>query len=183
MREDDTDFGRDTPYAITKLLGEQYCRFWSQQHGLDTVVVRLFNTYGPHEYPGRYRNVVPNFIKLAMTGQTLPITGTGNETRDFNFVTDTVAGIVAAMETSTRPGEVYNLASGRETSIINLAEQINALTGNKAGVVHRPRRGWDNVITRCGDITRARKDLGYVPATSLSEGLLRTYEWLKSVNA
>src|SRR5207237_1379855 len=109
-------------------------------NGLDTVIVRLFNTYGPHEHPGPYRNVVPNFIKLAMEGKALPITGTGEETRDFNFVDDAVAGMMAAMEARTRAGEIYNLASGNETRIIDLAHQINAITGNGAGVAFSPRR-------------------------------------------
>src|SRR6185295_18865944 len=69
MREDDQAYDLDTPYAISKLLGEHYCRYWSRQFGIDTVVVRLFNTYGPHEYPGRYRNVIPNFFALAMRGE------------------------------------------------------------------------------------------------------------------
>jgi UDP-glucose 4-epimerase len=182
MREDDVNLECDTPYAITKLLGEQYCRFWSRHHGLDTVIVRIFNTYGPHEYPGRYRNVIPNFIKLAMEGQALPITGTGNETRDFNFVSDTVAGIMAAIAAPTPPGEVYNLASGNETSIVDLAQQINLVTGNRAGVVHLPRRGWDHVVTRRGDATKARSAFGHVAKISLPDGIARTYEWLKSLN-
>ena len=103
MRETDIDFKPDTPYAITKLLGEQYCRFWSEFHKLDTVMVRLFNTYGPGEHPGRYRNVIPNFMKLAMAGEALADHGTGEETRDFNFVADTVAGMILAMETPTTP--------------------------------------------------------------------------------
>ncbi len=179
MRETDIDFQPDTPYAITKLLGEQYCRFWSQMHGLDTVIVRLFNTYGPHEFPGRYRNVIPNFLKIAMAGEPLPITGTGGETRDFNFVADTVDGIIAAMETATAPGDVYNLASGQETSVKDLALAINEVTGNRAGVVLRPRRGWDHVSTRRGDATKAANILGHRVRVPLREGLERTHAWLK----
>jgi UDP-glucose 4-epimerase len=180
MREDDVDFQLDTPYAITKLLGERYCRFWSGFHGLDTVIVRLFNTYGPHEYPGRYRNVIPNFLKLAMEGKPLPITGTGEETRDFNYVEDTVAGIVAAMTRSTTPGDVFNIASGRETRIIDLANAINAVTGNAGGVAFLPRRGWDHVASRRGDASKAERMLGHGSRVGLAEGLERTHAWLKS---
>lgn len=183
MRETDTDFRPDTPYAITKLLGEQYCRFWSDFHKLDTVMVRLFNTYGPGEHPGRYRNVIPNFMKLAMAGEPLPITGTGEETRDFNFVADTVAGLLLAMDRPTTPGDVFNLASGRETTIKALAEAINAITGNPAGLRFQPRRGWDHVLTRRGDTAKAERLLGYRPAVSLHDGLARTHEWLASVGA
>ncbi len=180
MRETDIDFKPDTPYAITKLLGEQYCRFWSDFHKLDTVMVRLFNTYGPGEHPGRYRNVIPNFMKLAMAGEPLPITGTGEETRDFNFVADTVAGMILAMESATRPADVFNLASGRETTIKALAEAINEITGNRAGLMFKPRRGWDHVLTRRGDTSKAELLLGYRPAVSLHEGLTRTHAWLMS---
>ena len=183
MRETDLDFKPDTPYAISKLLGEQYCRFWADFHKLDTVCVRLFNTYGPGEHPGRYRNVIPNFMKLAMAGEPLPITGTGEETRDFNFVADTVAGMIAAMETPTTPGDVFNLASGRETAIRTLADSINEITGNRAGLKFQPRRGWDHVLTRRGDTSKAETVLGYRPKVTMSEGLERTFVWLKSVSA
>ena len=180
MRETDIDFKPDTPYAITKLLGEQYCRFWSHFHKLDTVMVRLFNTYGPGEHPGRYRNVIPNFLQLAMAGEALPITGTGEETRDFNFVSDTVAGMLLAMEAGTTPGDVFNLASGRETSIRTLAEAIDEITGNRAGLAFKPRRGWDHVLTRRGDTSKAETMLGYRPQVDLREGLARTHVWLRS---
>lgn len=183
MRETDVDFRPDTPYAITKLLGEQYCRFWSEHHKLDTVMVRLFNTYGPGEHPGRYRNVIPNFMKLALDGQPLPITGTGEETRDFNFVADTVAGMILAMEKPTSPGDVFNLASGRETTIRTLAETINRIAGNRAGIDFKPRRGWDHVLTRRGDTAKARDILGYRPVVDLEQGLERTCAWLRRVGA
>ena len=180
MRETDLDFKPDTPYAITKLLGEKYCLFWSDFHKLDTVMVRLFNTYGPGEHPGRYRNVIPNFFKLAMSGQPLPITGTGEETRDFNFVSDTAAGMMLAMDTATMPGDVFNLASGRETTIKALAEAINEISGNRAGLAFQPRRGWDHVMTRRGDTSKAETMLGYRPKVALREGLERTHTWLKT---
>jgi nucleoside-diphosphate-sugar epimerase len=183
MRETDTDFAPDTPYAITKLLGEKYCRFWSEFHGLDTVIVRLFNTYGPGEHPGRYRNVIPNFLALAMAGEPLPITGTGEETRDFNYVSDTVAGILAAVETETRAGDIFNLASGRETTIRSLAESINSITGNRTGLVFQPRRGWDHVLTRRGDTKKAERLLGYRPRVTIEQGLRNTYDWLRTVRA
>jgi UDP-glucose 4-epimerase len=183
MHEDDIDFDLDTPYAVTKLLGEQYCKYWSRSHGLDTVIVRLFNTYGPHEYPGPYRNVVPNFIKLAMRGEPLPITGTGEETRDFNFVGDIVEGLIGAMEASTPPGEIYNLASGAGMRIIDLANHINEIIGSRAGVAFKPRRGWDRVLNRRGDSSKAFAAFGFRSKTLVPEGLARTYAWIKSVDA
>lgn len=179
MAEQDVEFDLDTPYAITKLLGEHYLDFWSRHHGMHVVTARLFNAYGPGEYPGRYRNVVPNFLQLAMRGEPLPITGTGDETRDFTFIGDIVAGLMLAMFSDTESGEVFNLASGREERILSLAEKINRLTGNRAGVEMRPRRNWDRVSRRRGDIAKAQRILGYEPKVMLDEGLERTYEWLK----
>ena len=181
MREDDQAYDLDTPYAISKLLGEHYCRYWSRQFGIDTVVVRLFNTYGPHEHPGRYRNVIPNFFALAMRGEPLPITGTGEETRDFNFVGDVVRGLMDAMAASTPAGEVYNLASGTATRIGDLARAINEITGNRAGLAFKPRRDWDHVVTRRGDPSKARQAFGYTAATPLERGLRLTHEWLRTV--
>ena len=164
------------------MLGEQYCRFWSDFHKLDTVIVRLFNTYGPGEHPGRYRNVIPNFLKLAMSGEPLPITGTGEETRDFNFVADTVEGMILAMEKPTTPADVFNLASGRETTIRTLAEAINEITGNRAGLKFTPRRGWDHVLTRRGDTRRRSAFSATAPKVGLREGLAATHAWLQDVS-
>jgi nucleoside-diphosphate-sugar epimerase len=183
MREDDTDLHPDTPYAITKLLGEHYAAFWADQHGLDVVTARLFNSYGPHEFPGRYRNVIPNFFQLALTGQPLTITGTGAETRDFTYVGDIVRGLMLLLFGDTPAGDVYNLGSGVETSIAALADQINAITGNTAGVVHTERRSWDHVSRRVADVSKARRRLGYEPAVGLAEGLEATYRWLSEVHA
>lgn len=179
MREDQAGGRLDTPYAITKMLGEHYARFWADHHGLDVVIVRLFNSYGPHERPGRYRNVIPNFLALAAAGKALPITGTGEETRDFTYVGDIVTGMIQAVEASTAPGETFNLASGRETRILDLANAINALTGNSAGIQTLPRRSWDHVQRRVGDIGNTSRRIGYFPQVALEEGLELTWAWFK----
>lgn len=181
MSEDDTNLRPHTPYAITKLLGERYCSFFAEYHGLDVVSVRLFNAYGPHEYPGRYRNVIPNFLDRAIRREPLVITGSGEETRDFTFNADIVTGILAALHGDTTPGSVYNLGSGRETRIIDLASLVNELTGNDAGIEFVPRRGWDKVSRRRAEIALARKTFGYDPQTEVRDGVARTYEWLESV--
>lgn len=180
MEETDPERELDTPYAMTKLLGEHYARFWAEQHGLDTVTLRLFNTYGPGERPGKYRNVVPNFFELAMRGAPLPITGTGEETRDFTYVGDTVAGILGALAGKTRPGEVFNIASGKSTRIIDLANAINRIAGNSAGVEYRPRRAWDAVKDRRGSIAKAQEAFGYRPSVDLETGLGLTHKWIRS---
>ena len=179
MREEDAPGQLDTPYAITKWIGEPYCKFWSDFHDLDTVIIRLFNSYGPGEFPGKYRNVIPNFFDLAMRGQPLPITGDGTETRDFTYVGDTVEGLVSALFSTTKSGDVFNLATGRATEIIKIAQAINAVVGNKAGFEYKPRRKWDHIPHRLGIIDKAKKELGYNPQTLLEDGLERTYAWLR----
>lgn len=179
LTEEDTDFNLDTPYAITKLLGERYVNFFHEFHGLPTVILRYFNAYGPGEFPGRYRNVIPNFFARAAQGLPLVITGTGQETRDFTFVGDNVRLTLQAAASDKGLGRVYNVASGVETSILELAERINDLTGNPAGIEFAPKRGWDNIPRRQADISRARDELGYRPQTKLKDGLKTTWDWLK----
>jgi UDP-glucose 4-epimerase len=183
MREESPVGNIDTPYAITKLLGEQYCRFWTLHHRLDTVIVRIFNTYGPGEFPGPYRNVIPNFFDRAFRGEPLPITGSGEEVRDFNYVEDTVSGIIGAMKADTVPGDIFNLASGTGTRIIDLAVMVNEIAGSRGGVVYQPRRSWDSVTTRIGVVDKARGKLQIRPQVGLREGLKRTGKWLRSVPA
>jgi UDP-glucose 4-epimerase len=170
----------DTPYAITKLLGEQYCQFFSSYHGLNTSIVRLFNAYGPGEKPGLYRNVIPNMLLKAMKGESLIITGTGQETRDFTFVEDVAYGIAQAGFCQTQPGEVFNLGSGIPTTIQTLVEMINGLTKNSAPITYQPKRTWDHISHRVADIQKARNVIAFVPKTQLIVGLEKTYNWLSS---
>jgi UDP-glucose 4-epimerase len=183
MRETDHELDPHTPYAVTKLLGEQYSRLWTMQTDLEVVAVRLFNCYGPHEFPGRYRNVVPNFFDLARQGKPLTITGTGEETRDFTFVQDTVAGMLGALLADTGAYDVFNIGSGRETTIRKLAETINELTGNDAGVEFVPRRSWDLVTRRVSSIDKAREAFGYEPRVAVEDGLAATHAWFESLDA
>lgn len=179
LSEATRDFLPETPYAITKLLGEQYCRFFADAYDFPSVILRVFNTYGPGENPGRYRNVIPNFISRAALGEPLPIYGTGEETRSFTFVEDTVQGALLALFTETKPAEVFNISNAVETPIIELANKINEMTGNKAGVQFLPRRSWDHVLKRKADVKKAKERLGFEAKTPLDEGLVLTYEWLK----
>lgn len=182
MEEETQSDDFDTPYAITKYLGEKYFRFWAAYHKLDTVIVRLFNSYGPGEFPGRYRNVIPNFFNLAIKNQPLPITGTGEEIRDFNFVGDTLDGIMKAMFQQTSPGEIFNLASGKGTKIIDLAQMINQITCNSKGIFFLERRNWDSVNKRIGIIDKAVNRLGYSPKTGIFSGLTLTHQWFKNIH-
>jgi len=179
LKEDFISLHLDTPYQIHKLLGELYCNYFHNYYGLPVTIARYFNVYGPGEVPGKYRNVIPNFIWWAMHGQPLPITGTGEETRDFTYVEDIVDGTLRMGVVEEAVGEAINLASGTETKIIDLANWINEITGNKAGIIFKPRRDWDKAIRRRASIEKARKILGYEPKTDMKTGLRKVYEWIK----
>jgi len=179
LREEFMSMHLSTPYQITKMLGELYCNFFYNHYGLKVVKPRLFNSYGPGEVPGQYRNVIPNFIYWAMKGLALPITGTGEETRDFTYVGDIVDGLLRAGVMESAVGQEFNLASGKETRIIDLAHMINELTGNKAGIRFVQRRKWDTKNRLLASIDKARKLIGYNPNTSLEEGLAHTIRWFQ----
>lgn len=182
MREIDEDFYPDTPYAITKLLGERYAKFWSTHHNLDIAIVRLFNVYGPGDFPGIYRSVVPNFIKLAINGQPLIITGSGNETRDFCYIDDTVNGICLTLFNKTKPCDIFNIATGGSSSIIEVANYINLYCNNTAKIQFKDRRDWDGVINRQAEIKKISSLLGYKSEIKVIDGLKRTCDWIINLN-
>src|SRR3989338_3706631 len=176
LREVDREFTTETPYAATKLLGEHYAHFFNNFHGLDIVTLRFFNVYGPGEKPGLYRNVIPNFFALALQKKPLVITGDGSETRDFSYVSDAVSGSLSALRTPGIGGMVFNLVSGRQTQILHIANEVNRLTRNPAGITFAPRRKWDGILRRLASIDLAKKYLNYEPGVFLEEGLAKTYE-------
>ena len=180
LKEDFVSMNLSTPYQITKMLGELYCNFFYNHYGLPVVKARFFNSYGPGEVPGQYRNVIPNFIYWAMKGQCLPITGTGEETRDFTYVGDLADGLLRAGFYKEAIGEQFNLASAEETKIIDLANMINELTDNKAGIKFVSRRKWDTKSRLLASIQRAKELIGYQPETTFEEGLRATIEWFKA---
>jgi UDP-glucose 4-epimerase len=175
--DEETALDPHTPYAITKVLGEQYVAFHHQHCGLDTAILRYFNSYGPGEFPGMYRNVIPNFIDRARNGEALPLTGDGMETRDFTFVEDTVHGTLLAGMVPEAVGGVFNIGTGRETKIGDLANLVNEFANNPAGCEYHPRRDWDRIDRRLACVDRAREVLGYEPTHSLREGVAQTYAW------
>jgi len=159
LKEDFVSVHLDTPYQITKLLGELYCNFFYNHYGLPVAIARYFNVYGPGEIPGAYRNVIPNFIWWALHKKPLPITGTGEETRDFTYVEDIINGTLRLGVIPEAVGEAINLASETETRVIDVANIINQLTGNgKIDFVNR--RDWDKITRRRASIKKARRGFG-----------------------
>lgn len=176
---DTRNFHLDTPYAINKLHGEYLVQFYHEFHGLNTTILRYFNSFGPGEMPGPYRNVVPNFFARAMRAEPLPLTGSPEASRDFNYVGNAVAATLLAAEKSVSSGKIYNVGSGQETTIGVLADLINRIAGSTAGVVLQPRRAWDSVDRRKADITKTVTELGYAPVIDLEAQLTDTYRWLR----
>lgn len=179
LREEFMSMHLSTPYQITKMLGELYGNFFQHHYSLDVVKPRFFNSYGPGEVPGQYRNVIPNFIYWAMKGLPLPITGTGEETRDFTYVGDIVDGLLRAGACESAVGQEFNLASGKETRIVDLAQMINQATGNAAGIRFAQRRKWDTKSRLLASVDRARELIGYAPNTSFDVGLQSTIQWFR----
>jgi nucleoside-diphosphate-sugar epimerase len=168
-----------SPYQITKMLGELYCNFFLHHYGLRVVKPRFFNSYGPGEVPGQYRNVIPNFIYWAMKGQTLPITGDGEATRDFTYVDDLVDGLLRAGVMERAVGQEFNLGSGTETRVIDLANLINRITGNQAGLRFVERRKWDTKSRLLSCVEKAEDVIGYRPSTPFETGLRNTIQWFE----
>jgi nucleoside-diphosphate-sugar epimerase len=179
LKEEFVSMHLTTPYQITKMLGELYANFFIHHYGLPIVKTRFFNSYGPGEVPGQYRNVIPNFIYRALLGLPLPFTGLGDETRDFTFVMDIVDALLRAGYYEKAIGQEMNIASGRETKILWMAERINELTHNKAGVIRIERRTWDTKERLLASIDRAKEVLGYSPIMDFEEGLEHTIGWFK----
>ncbi|MCK5344879.1 MAG: NAD-dependent epimerase/dehydratase family protein, partial [Candidatus Heimdallarchaeota archaeon] len=180
LKEDFISMHLTTPYQINKMTGEMYCNFYNHHYGLDTVNCRFFNSYGPGETPGQYRNVIPNFIYWAMNGQPLPITGTGEETRDFTYVLDLVQGLIKSGYYKDAVGENFNLAAGIEISIKDVADMVNEATGNKAGIVFKERRKWDTKPRLLASIEKADKLINYKPIVDFTEGFNKNIEWFRS---
>jgi UDP-glucose 4-epimerase len=177
--EDCVSVDLNTPYQVTKLLGELYCNYFNKLHKLPTVRVRFFNSYGPGELPGRYRNVIPNFVYSALRREPLRITGSGEETRDWTYVGDIADGLLRVGVKEEAVGELVNLGSGKETRVIDLARRINEITGNDAGVLIGERRAWDKHSRRWASVDKAKRVLGYEPQTDLATGLVTTVKWFR----
>lgn len=177
FKEDDISMKLYTPYQVTKMLGELYTNYFHNLYELPIVNARFFNSFGPGEVPGRYRNVIPNFFYWAMNNMPLPITGTGEETRDFTYVDDIVEGLIAMAHYEEAIGEAFNLGAGREIMIKDLARWVNELTDNDAGIVFKERRSWDKKNRLLSSIDKASGVLNYKPKIDFREGLSCTYQW------
>jgi nucleoside-diphosphate-sugar epimerase len=177
FEEHDISINLHTPYQVTKLLGELYTNYFHNLFDLPIVNARFFNVFGPGEIPGKYRNVIPNFFYWAMSGQALPITGDGSETRDWTYVEDIVDGLLAMGIRKEAIGEAINLGSGKDQRVIDMANKVNELAGNEEGIKFTPRRNWDAKTKLLSSIEKAERILDYKPKMKFEDGLTNTYQW------
>jgi nucleoside-diphosphate-sugar epimerase len=169
-----------TPYQINKMAGEMYSNFYFHHYGLKTVNCRFFNSFGPGEVPGQYRNVIPNFIYWSMQEKSLPLTGTGDETRDFTYVLDLVQGLLKAAFYEEAIGKAFNLASGRETKIKDMIEMVNHSTGNSTPITKFQPRKWDTKKRLLASVELAGKLIDYKPIVSFEDGLSENFKWFSN---
>jgi UDP-glucose 4-epimerase len=169
-----------SPYAVSKLAGEGYCRAFGVVYGLETVALRYFNVYGPHQDPrSDYAAAIPNFISALMAGRAPVVFGDGEQSRDFTYVDNVVDANVLAMDAPEARGRVYNVACGERVTINELIAELRELLGSSVEAEYRPPRPGE-VRHSLADIAAARRDLGYEPAVALRDGLERTIEHLRS---
>jgi UDP-glucose 4-epimerase len=179
----------DSPYSISKIIGELYGNYYFQQHQLPFVKARFSNVYGSREILGAgqwrgtvhtvWRNVTPTFIWRSLNGEALPLDNGGNTSRDFIFVEDMARGLMACA-LKGQAGGVYNLATGKETTILQLATLINEFTGNKTPVDLKPARDWDRSGKRFASTEKAKEELGFTAQVEIREGIRRTVEWTQA---
>ena len=169
-----------TSYGIVKLAVEKYLGLFHHLYDLDYAVLRISNPYGPYQNPTGQQGVVPVFLHRFMTGEPIKIWGDGEVVRDYLYVSDLVDALVLAAEAETRH-KVFNIGSGRGASLNELIELISGLVGERPAVEYQPARPLDVPVSLLG-IRRAREELGWGPRTDLSEGVARTWDWIRSLS-
>ncbi|MGI0091494.1 MAG: SDR family oxidoreductase [Nitrososphaerales archaeon] len=171
-----------SPYGVSKLTAENYCKAFAKVYGLRTVSLRYFNVYGPRQKYGHYSGVIPTFIKSAINNESPMINGDGEQIRDFTFVEDVVQANMLALRNHVSPGEVFNVANGGTISINELARLIINLAGKPdLRPTHGPERKGD-IRASYADISKISQSLGYRPQVRIGAGLQRVFDWFVTGN-
>jgi UDP-glucose 4-epimerase len=172
-----------SPYALQKLVAEQYCQMFTRLYGFETVTTRYFNVFGPRQDPGSpYSGVISLFSTALLEGRQPVIYGDGEQTRDFTYIANVVDGVLRACEAPKAAGDVINVACGTRISLNELVRVMNGIIGgNQQPIYKEPRQG--DVRDSQADITKAKTLLGYTPIVAIEEGLRRTIEWCRSETA
>jgi nucleoside-diphosphate-sugar epimerase len=172
-----------SPYGVSKLVGEMYCRVFHEVYGLPTVSLRYFNIFGPYQDPhSQYAAVVPIFITRLLKGESPVIYGDGEQSRDFTYIDNAVQANLLAVHSSGADGKTINVACGARYTLNDLVGHLKKLTGSDIDPTHEnPRPG--DIKHSMGDISTAAGLLGYAPDVSFEEGLKRTVAWFKASQA
>jgi UDP-glucose 4-epimerase len=165
-----------SPYGASKAASELYCKAFEENRGIEVVSLRYFSLYGPRQASSQYSGVISIFARRLLRGLPLTVFGDGSQTRDFVFVEDAVDGTVTALEKRTLRGRVFNIASGKETRIIELAQTMKEIAGMRSALRFESRRKGE-IRRSVADITKAQAELGFRPRTKLRDGLSGTIEW------
>jgi nucleoside-diphosphate-sugar epimerase len=168
-----------SPYAVTKLAGESYCRSFSEVYGLETVTLRCFNVFGPRQDPlSQYAAVIPRFIEAGLGGAELTIYGDGEQSRDFTYIDNVIEANILAMRPASAAGQVFNAAGGERITLNRLVKELGAIMGTELAARHiAPRAG--EVRHSLADLSRAAEGLGYKPTVSFAEGLARAVAYFR----
>ena len=170
-----------SPYAAAKLAGESYCQAFTATYGLETVVIRYFNVFGPRQDPNsEYSAVIPKFVVSMLAGRRPTVFGDGQQSRDFTYVDNIVRGNLAAAEAPGAVGRVINVACGRQATLLDLIASINRVLGTHIEPAFAPARAGD-VRESLADITVARELLAYEPTIDFDEGLRRSVDYYRSL--
>ena len=169
-----------SPYALQKLVGEQYMQMFTALYGLETVTIRYFNVFGPRQDPSSpYSGVISIFARALLENKAPTIYGNGEQTRDFTYVANVVDGVLRAVKAPGASGQVINIATGSSISLNRLFASMRDIVGSRLEVMYGPPRSGD-VTDSLADITRARALLGYEPSVSFESGLKKTIDWYRS---
>jgi len=169
-----------SPYALQKLVAEQYCQMFTSLYGLETVTTRYFNVFGPRQDPSSpYSGVISLFISALCDGRQPTIYGDGEHTRDFTYVANVVDGVLRACTATGASGEVVNVATGGRISLNTLFKTIQQLLRTNVEPIYADARAGD-VKDSQADISKARRILGYEPSVSFEDGLQKTVAWYRS---
>ena len=171
-----------TPYAISKFSAEQYVSFYNYFYKINASIFRLYNFYGPFDYVGKYRNVIPNFINKAFKNRPIEIHGKGDSTRDFTFVLDFVKILERVLMKPKKFNSIYNFGASKKIKIISLAKKIIKMTDSNSKIKFIPNRKWDTFSNRKAKNNKLISDFKNFKFTTIDHGLQNTIDWFKNLN-
>jgi UDP-glucose 4-epimerase len=169
-----------SPYGVSKIVGESYLKAFWEKYGLESSIVRYFNVYGPRQSIKPLSWVVPSFIFKALHQEPLKIYGSGKQTRDYTYISDAVAGTYLVAERGMGQATPYNISTNIETSLMELAKLVCNTIGNGFNKISNAERRKFDITSRCGDYSKAQKEVGFLPKIELKEGLRRTVEYYQN---